>query len=93
MTKNIKKSESNEFVVHVTNEYDYRYLSDYREEIFEALKYVFWRHNNSTVPVYGVPDNLKEYHTSKKDISNGSEINPDEKFRLKKEDIYKNEPV
>lgn len=35
-----------------------------------------------------MPDKLKEYHTSKKDISNGIEVNPQENFRLKSEDIY-----
>jgi hypothetical protein len=47
-----------------------------------------------------VPDKLKDYATSKKDIREGVEVNPDEQFRLKKEDIYeelagqsKQEPV
>lgn len=40
------------------------------------------------MPLYGVPDQLKEYHTSKKDIMNGLEVNPQEKYRLKEEDIY-----
>ena len=35
-----------------------------------------------------MPDQLKEYHTSKKDIMNGLEVNPQEKYRLKEEDIY-----
>lgn len=40
------------------------------------------------MPVYGVPDGLKDYHTSKKDISNGMEVNPQEKFRIYAEDKY-----
>lgn len=77
-----------EFVVHVKNEYDYRFESDYRKEIFDALKYVYWKENRVNLPVYGVDEKLKEYHTSKKDISNGIEVNPQEQFRLKQEDIY-----
>jgi len=42
--------------------------------------------------VYGVPDKLKDYATSKKDISNGVEVNPKEEYRLKKEDIYDEMP-
>jgi len=49
---------------------------------------VFWLQNRTNLPVYGVPDKLKDYATSKKDISNGVEVNPREEYRLKKEDIY-----
>jgi hypothetical protein len=41
------------------------------------------------VPVYGVPENLKPYHTSKKDIEEGLEVIPQEMYRLRREDIYK----
>ena len=62
--------------------------SDFRKEIFEALKYVYWLENRSNLPVYGVPDKLKDYSTSKKDIANGVEVNPKEEYRLAKEDTY-----
>ena len=52
------------------------------------MKFVYWKTNGTNIPVYGVPDKLKEYHTSKKDINGGHEVNPDEKFRLATEDIY-----
>lgn len=39
-----------------------------------------------------MPDQLKEYHTSKKDIMNGLEVNPQEKYRLRNEDIYESGP-
>lgn len=77
-----------EFVVHIKSEYDYRYESDYRDEIFAAIKYVYWKENKVNLPVYGVPFKLKEFHTSKKDISQGVEVNPPEEFRLSNEDIY-----
>lgn len=87
------KEKSQEFVVHVKSEYDYRFESEYRSEIFEAIKYVCWKRNKVNLPVYGVPDKLKEYHTSKRDISEGNEIDPEEKFRLKGEDTYPEEPA
>jgi hypothetical protein len=62
--------------------------SDFRKEIFDALKYVYFVENKSNLPVYGVPDRLKDYATSKKDISNGVEVNPKEEYRLRKEDQY-----
>jgi hypothetical protein len=43
------------------------------------------------VPVFGVPDNLNDYHTSKKDIILGTQILPESHFRLKAEDIYKSD--
>jgi len=64
------------------------YESDFRKEIFDAMKYTFWKANKINLPVYGVPDKLKDYHTSKKDISNGIEVNPQENFRIHSEDIY-----
>jgi hypothetical protein len=66
----------------VASEYDYIYESDFRPEIFEAIKYVYFNEHNQNLPLYGVPDQLKEYHTSKKDIMNGLEVNPQEKEPL-----------
>jgi hypothetical protein len=89
--KALTKSTSpnnNQFIVHVRSEYDYMYESDFRNEIFDAVKYSFWKSSGMNLPVYGVPDKVKEYHTSKKDISNGIEINPNENYRLLDEDIY-----
>ena len=62
--------------------------SDDIKEIFEAIKFVYWQNFKSNLPVYGVPDKLKVYATSKKDISNGWEVNPKEEYRLAKEDKY-----
>lgn len=70
ITKSTKK-DSNEFVVHVKNEYDYDFESQYRNDIFESIKYIWWKTHKTNVPVYGVPDSLKKYHTSKRDIQNG----------------------
>jgi hypothetical protein len=30
------------------------------------------------LPIYGVPDRIRDYATSKKDIKEGVEVNPDE---------------
>ena len=80
-------------MVHVKNEYDYDFESQYRNDIFESIKYIWWKTHKTNIPVYGVPDSLKKYHTSKRDISQGQEVDPDEKFRLKEEDIYPSDPT
>ena len=82
------KAGNPEFVVHIKNEYDYRYESDFRTEIFEAIKFVYYQEHKVNLPVYGVPFKLKEFHTSKKDISQGIEVNPPEEFKIPDEDIY-----
>ena len=67
--------------------------SQFRREIFDAMKWVYFNENKANLPVYGVPDNLKDYHTSKKDISNGLEVNPQEQFRIKSEDLYNEQQI
>jgi serum/glucocorticoid-regulated kinase 2 len=62
--------------------------SEFRDEIFEALKYMFWRISQHNLPVFGVHDKLKDYATSKKDISNGIAIMPKDNYRIIEEDIY-----
>ena len=79
MTKSSKPA-CKEFVIHVFNQYDYRFESDKRPEIFDAIKYVCWRQRKSNLKVYEVPDTLKSHHTSKKDILAGNDIYPPEKY-------------
>jgi hypothetical protein len=62
--------------------------SDHIKEIFDAIKYVYFQANRTNLPVYGVPDKLKDYATSKRDINNGVEVNPKDEYRLRKEDKY-----
>ena len=90
ITKSLKK-DVKEFIIHVKDEYDYRFECDSKdkvETIIDACKYVHWKTHGRNVPVYGVPDGLKEFGTSKKDISGGFQIQPPENYRLKSEDIY-----
>lgn len=54
-----------EFVVHVKDEYDYQFESADRDEIFEAIKYAYWKVTGKNVPVYMVPSSLENVHSSK----------------------------
>lgn len=91
MTKCVKE-KSMEFVIHVKKEYDYQFDSEYRDQIFEAIKFVYWKHNKTNIPVYAVDKNLKEFHTSKRDIMNGMEIEPPQKYIVKAENTYPETP-
>ena len=62
------QSGNNEFVVHVKDEYDYRFVCELRDELFEQLKACYFSLMNTNLPIYGVPSKLKDIATSKKDI-------------------------
>jgi hypothetical protein len=46
---------------------------------------------NQNLPIFDVPENLKNYATSKKDIKGSTEKMPPDNYRNKDEDIY--EPI
>jgi len=81
-----------EFIVHVKQEYDYRFVCEERDEFFAALKKVFYDVTGENLPIYGVPHaKLKDYATSKKDMKKGVEIVPEENYRLRNEDMYQSQ--
>jgi len=86
------KTDNQQFIVHIMSEYDYMFSSEFRREIFDALKWVYWKENGTNIHVYGVPDRLKDYATTKKDILNGVEVNPKENYRLTAEDTFQEMP-
>ena len=77
-----------EFVVHVKNEYDYRFICEDRDKLFLQIKAVFFNKMNQNLPIFDVPENLKNYATSKKDIKETVEKMPPDQYRNKSEDIY-----
>ena len=77
-----------EFVVHVKNEYDYRFICEERDKLFLQIKAVYFNKMNQNLPIYDVPENLKNYATSKKEIKDAIEKMPPESYRNKAEDIY-----
>lgn len=77
-----------EFVVHVKGEYDYRFICELRDEMFEQIKSCFFLLMNQNLPVYGVPGKLKTHCTSKNDAKAGIEKLPPDSFRLRGEDLY-----
>ena len=90
LSKSMKK-DILEFIVHVKDEYDYRFeckQQDTITQIFDACKYAYWQRSGKNIPVYGVPELLKEFSTSKKDISSGLNVIPPLQYRLKSEDVY-----
>ena len=87
LTKNTKE-DSTEFVIHVDRDYDFIFESDRREVLFKAIKYVYWNSNRENIPVYGIADDLHEYHTKEEDIAERKEYKPDQIYLLPNEDLY-----
>ena len=52
------------------------------------MKHVYFYETGINLTVYGVPDKLKYYATSKTDIINGYEVNPRDEYRDQSEDKF-----
>ena len=87
MTKSTELN-NNEFICHVKDEYDYRFVCDKREELFDHLKECYFNLMNENLPIFGVPGKVKEFSTSKKDIKEGREKQPPDSYRLRNEDLF-----
>ena len=78
-----------EFIIHVKNDYDYRFISDQFQEIKECIKYLYHAVTSKNLPIYKVANSkLKEYETTKKDLRNSKDIVPEEKYLDASENIY-----
>lgn len=77
-----------EFVVHVRGEYDYRFICELRDDMFEQIKACYFYLMNENLPVYGVPGKLKQHCTSKQDAKANQDKLPPDSFRLRGEDLY-----
>ena len=77
-----------EFVVHVRADYDYRFICELRDELFEQIKACYFHLMNDNLPVYGVPGKLAQHATSKNDKKANVDKIPPETYRLRGEDLY-----
>ena len=77
-----------EFVCHVKDEYDYRFICEWRDELFEHIKACYFHLMNANLPIFGVPGKLKDHCTSKKDAKVGIEKLPPDGYHLRSEDVY-----
>jgi hypothetical protein len=66
------KEENDQFIIHIKDEYDYLFKSKIRQEIIDALKYVYFQTNHQNLPIYGINEKLGDNHmTTKSVIKNG----------------------
>lgn len=91
ITKTLKGTR-NEFTLHVNKEYDYRFMSERRDEIINVLKITFAQKNGINLPIFGVEkNNLVDFTTTEKDKKRGQSRFPPVQFRLKEENVLKDE--
>ena len=79
-------------MIHVDGSYDYRYKSEYRNEIITILKASYLSVCKRDLPIYGVKSKgLKDFTTSQKDVKKGICRIPLELARIREEDTLKKE--
>ena len=69
-------------------DYDYRFICDMRDELFEQIKACYFHLMNDNLPVYGVPGKLAAHATSKNDKKANVDKIPPETYHLRGEDLY-----
>jgi len=74
--------------VHVKDEYDYRFICEDRDRLFDSLKAVYFTKMNKNLPIYDVPENLSQYSTSKKDAKANKQMLPPESLINHDENVY-----
>jgi len=76
-------------VIHVPEQYDYRYQSDKREEAIQSIKMAYISLMKADLPVYGInAKDLKHYTTTEKDRIKGKSRIPGKEFLLADENVY-----
>ena len=91
LTKSMDAKRSTSFIVHVSNEYDYQFESDFRDDVFTQIKYYYWQLKKKNLPIFAVSDSIDEFATKKTDIQKDREVLPSDNSRVKTEDIYPEE--
>ncbi len=72
VSKTLPSSKSKEFTLHIPQEYDYRFICEYRDQVVDILKRLFAEKYKKNLPVYGIDKpNLRDFTTTEKDVKRG----------------------
>ena len=79
-----------EFIIHISNEYDYVLDSVHQKAVFDAIKFAYWQKTGRNLKVWVVPFETKfeGLFTTKVDAEEGRELQPEDKYVDKGQDIY-----
>ena len=84
----IKSSSDNQFVIHIPNDYDFRFEVDSRDEFIKLLQLRFINlQPKDTLKIYIIEDDIAMYVTSLKDKKYGISNLPPETMRSKNEEL------
>jgi len=94
LTKNIQK-DMTEFIIHVTNEPDYRLTCDVRDKFINVVKqnYIDIKHNNLAVFGISKSKNLGDFVTTEADVKKGKNRLPLKLARVYEEDLLSEDEV
>lgn len=83
-----KSLESDEFVIHLKKDFDYRLISQRKEEVIDCIKMSYISAVKKNLSVFGVKHkDLGKFTTSEKDVEKGKSWIPDDKFKLNSENV------
>ena len=90
LTKTVPPSKcTNEFTVHVKNSYDYRYTTDFRDDMMKIIKQLYIYQKKANLAIYHVQaKNLELYTTTETDWKKGKRKIPISTQRHYEEDLY-----
>lgn len=77
-----------DFIVHLKDEYDFRFFSEERDKLFQHIKAVFFAKLNRNLPIYDVTDGLNKYVVTKDKSTKNNNKLPPESMRNHSEDIF-----
>lgn len=88
ITKTVPPSKAKEFTVHVPSTYDYRFITERREEIIDLIKRLYLIEHKKNVLMFHVTDkNLKDFTTTESDMKKKASKFPTNNYLAKDEDL------
>ena len=90
ITKTAPPSKNvSEFTVHVPSSYDYRFISEARDEIMDVIKRAYYNLKRKNVPIFHVTSkDLKDFTTTEKDMKKQVSKFPLMDMRNTSEDLF-----
>lgn len=91
LSKLTDSSAPAEFAVHVPSHYDYRFITDRRDQIIELIKRIWFNLKGENLPMYHIPKpkkDLQDFTTTEKDMKKKVNRHPGSEYRALSEDLF-----
>jgi hypothetical protein len=88
VSKTTASNKEMEFAIHVPKTYDYRFVTQKRDDIIHVLKQLYIIKNKDNMPVYHINEKtLKNFVTTETDFKKGTSKIPTMEYRSYDEDL------